>query len=101
MTGPRRFLDRTKSAQERQAKRRNSFDPGGLIRLAGFGAALMVFLAVWIGWGRTSDAPVGWPWGVLYRLSQPAFLGASALELIALAIAGLLAWRYWRRMQGR
>ena len=101
MTGQRRFLDRTKSAQERQARRRSSFDPSGLIRLAGFGAAAMVFLAVWIGWGRTGEAPVSGPWGVLYRLSQPAFLGASALEIIALLIAGLLAWRYWRRMQGR
>ena len=99
MAGRRRFLDRTRTAQERRARDGRGFDPAGMIRLAGFGAALVVFIGVYIGFGRGTDTQFGGPWGAMHRLTQPFFFGANALELIALLIVALAAWRFWRRMK--
>ena len=36
------------------------------------------------------------------RLIEPVFFGANALEILVLALVGIVAWRIWRRMsQGR
>ena len=99
MSSRRRFLNRTKIAQERQAREGRGFDPAGMVRLAGFGAALVVAAAVWVGFARESEAPLAGTWGVLHRLTQPLLFGVSAMEVLVILLAGLLALRYWRRMR--
>ena len=95
----RRFLDRTYRQRARQRGGSGGFNPGSMIRLAGFGAALMVGVAVYIGFARQGETIYDGRWGVMQRLVSPLFLGFNALDLIVLALVGLVAWRIWRRMQ--
>jgi hypothetical protein len=95
----RRFLDRTHRQRARQRKASGGFNPGAMIRLAGFGAALMVGVAVYIGFARQGETIYDGRWGVMQRLVSPLFLGFNVLDLIVLALVGLVAWRIWQRMQ--
>ncbi|WP_300551693.1 hypothetical protein [Maricaulis sp.] len=98
----RRLLERTLRAREKQRDQdRRGLDPASMIRLAGFGAALIVFVAVYIGFHRQGATSYGGSWGVMERLTRPLIFGSNALELIALLLVGLIAWRAWRKMQGR
>tara|TARA_R110000868_G_C10573396_1_gene737954 strand:- start:192 stop:491 length:300 start_codon:yes stop_codon:yes gene_type:complete len=95
----RRFLDRTHRNREERDARNRGFNPAGMIRLAGFGAALVVFVAVYVGFSHQGDTIYAGPWGLLQRLITPLFLGVNALDLIVLVLVGLVAWRIWRRMR--
>ena len=95
----RRFLDRTHRQRDRQRQSTGGFNPGAMIRLAGFGAALMVGVAVYTGFARQGETIYDGRWGVLQRLITPLFLGFNALDLIVLLLVGLVAWRIWLRMQ--
>lgn len=95
----RRFLDRTHRQRDRQRQSAGGFNPGAMIRLAGFGAALIVGVAVYIGFARQGETIYDGRWGVLQRLITPLFLGFNALDLIVLLLVGLVAWRIWLRMQ--
>ncbi|MHA6287989.1 hypothetical protein [Maricaulis sp. CAU 1757] len=94
----RRFLDRTRSQCDRQRKS-GGFNPAGMIRLAGFGAALVVAVGVYVGFARQGETIYDGRWGVLQRLVTPLFFGINALELIVFALVGLVAWRIWARMR--
>ena len=98
MTRQRRFLDRTRRRREERQKESRGFNPAAMIRLAGFGAALIVFVAVYVGFHRSEDTFYDGRWGVMERLIRPIFLGANALEWMVLVIVGLIAWRIWRKM---
>jgi hypothetical protein len=75
------------------------FNPAGMIRIAGFGAAIVVAVAVYIGFHRGGETIYDGRWGVMERLIRPIIFGANALELLALVFAGLIAWRVWKKMQ--
>tara|TARA_R110002095_G_scaffold178463_1_gene155744 strand:+ start:227 stop:532 length:306 start_codon:yes stop_codon:yes gene_type:complete len=96
----RRFLDRTHRNRARNDKSNRGFNPAGMIRLAGIGAAIVIFLGVYIGFTRQGETIYDGRWGVLQRLITPLFFGVNALELLTLAIVGFVAWGIWRRMQG-
>ena len=93
----RRFLDRTQRQRDRH-RSGGGFNPSGMIRLAGFGAALVVAVGVYVGFERQGETIYDGRWGVLQRLITPLFLGLTALELIVFALVGLIAWRIWARM---
>jgi len=69
-----------------------------MIRLAGFGAAVIVFIAVYVGFHRGDETIYDGRWGVAERLIRPIFLGANALEWLVLVVVGLFAWRLWQKM---
>lgn len=94
----RPFLERTHKHRQRQ-RRSGGFDPGAMIRLAGFGAAVVVAVAVYVGFNRQGETIYDGRWGVLQRLVTPLFFGINALELIVFALVGLIAWRIWVRMR--
>lgn len=94
----RRFLDRTHRQRERQREDGRGFSPTGMFKLAGFGAAVLIFLAVYIGFHREQAIEGGQAPSVLERLVAPLVFGINALELIAILIAAMIAWRIWRRM---
>ncbi|WP_412545099.1 hypothetical protein [Maricaulis sp. MIT060901] len=70
-----------------------------MIRIAGFGAAIVVAVAVYVGFHRGGETIYDGRWGVMERLIRPIVFGANALELMALVFAGLIAWRVWKKMQ--
>ena len=95
----RRFLDRTHRARERQnAPERGGFNPSGMIRLAGFGAAIIVAVGVYVGFHAQGETIYDGRWGLAERLIRPLFLGINALDLLVFALVGLIAWRIWLRM---
>jgi hypothetical protein len=94
----RRFLDRTHRQRARQSQGHGGFNPGSMIRLAGFGAAIVVGVAVYVGFAHQGETIYDGRWGVMQRLITPLFLGFTALDLIVLALVGLVAWRIWARM---
>lgn len=88
----------------REARRRDAENRGaeGAIKLAGFGAAFLVFLAVAVGFrGEGFNAALARRAEPLAPLLEPVLFGVTGLELAALALAGLLAgliaWRRFRR----
>lgn len=95
----RRFLDRTHRNRTRRDQSGRGFNPAGMIRLAGFGAALVIAGGVYVGFVRQGETIYDGRWGVLQRLITPLFFGVNALELLVLAIVGLVAWRIWLRMR--
>lgn len=97
----RRFLDRTHRQRERQKAGGGGFNPGGMIRLAGFGAALVVAVAVYVGFVNQGETIYDGRWGVLQRLITPLFLGLTPLDLLVFVLVGFVAWRIWLRMQRR
>lgn len=101
MSRRRRFLERTQRFRESRREDNQGFNPAGMIRLAGFGAAIIVFIAVYVGFNDGNETIYDGRWGVLERLIRPVFLGANALELLVLVIVGFAAWRIWRKMNAR
>ncbi|MBO6795850.1 hypothetical protein [Maricaulis sp.] len=96
----RRMLERSQRAREaRDRMGGGDFNPAGMIRIAGFGAAIVVAVAVYIGFHRGGETIYDGRWGVMERLIRPIIFGANALELLALVFAGLIAWRVWKKMQ--
>lgn len=94
----RRFLERTHKNREDRA-RSGRFNPGGMIRLAGFGAAILVLVAVYIGFHRDDEIVFeGGHGAVLASLVRPLIFGVNALEILSVVVAGLIAWRIWIRM---
>ena len=77
-------------------------DPVGAIKFAGFAAALLVFVAVAAGF---RDSPAAQRFAEtaarLGPLAEPVFLGLSALEWIALALAGAIIARVASKMLRR
>ena len=96
----RRFLDRTQRQRERRAGR-SGFNPAGMIRLAGFGAAIVVAAGVYIGFVNQGETIYDGRWGVMQRLITPVLFGLTPLDLIVFALVALVGWRIWRRMQRR
>ena len=95
----RRLVERAqRSREERDRGGERGFNPASMIRLAGFGAAMVVAVAVYIGFHRGEETIYDGRWGVLERLIRPIIFGANALELLALIIAGFVALRAWRKM---
>ncbi|WP_417469433.1 hypothetical protein [Maricaulis sp.] len=95
----RRFLDRTHRNRTRRDESGRGFNPASMIRLAGFGAAIIIAAGVYIGFTRQGETIYDGRWGVLQRLITPLFFGVNALELLVLVIVGFVAWRIWRKMQ--
>ncbi|HAQ34738.1 MAG: hypothetical protein CMF74_17210 [Maricaulis sp.] len=89
MTRRRRaFLERTHRARERASRASREFNPSGMIRLAGLGAAAMIGLAVFVGFAggdRYLDRVAG-----LQALTRPVFLGTTWLDLIAIGMVALI-----------
>jgi hypothetical protein len=95
----RRFLDRTHKSRERRRRDGRGFNPVGMFKLAGFGAAILIFIAVYLGFHRQDETLYEGPWGILERLTTPLFFGVNALELIAIIIVAAIAWRIWQKMK--
>jgi hypothetical protein len=95
----RRFLQRTKRRIEREENDRRGFNPSAMVKLSGFGAAVVVAAGVYVGFNRQGETIYEGPWGLMQRLVSPLFFGVTALELIVvIAVAGV-AWRIWQRMR--
>ncbi|WP_291843622.1 hypothetical protein [Maricaulis sp.] len=94
----RRFLERTRRNRQEQARSGRSFDPATMIRLAFFGVALVVAVAVYVGFWRQGETIYDGPWGLMQRLITPLFFGINALELIVILFVALVSWRIWHRM---
>ena len=97
----RRHLQRTHEARRRQKRGQGGFNPAGMIRLAGFGAAIIVALGAYVGFHRQGETIYDGRWGALERLVTPLFFGINALELIVIALVGFIGWRIWLRMQAK
>ncbi|XBQ17044.1 MAG: hypothetical protein ABL308_04005 [Oceanicaulis sp.] len=98
---PRR---RSRFIENRRARRRDTegFDPQAMMRLAGMGAMLLLFVAV--GAGFQGERITSWfaaAGGRLGPLAEPVVFGLSALEIgavaLVIAVFGLAAWRTLRR----
>lgn len=91
MTRRRPFLDRTYRSRERAARQRKAdFNPVAMIRWAGLGAAVMIGLAVFIGFTSGGQELAG-RLGFLAALSEPVILGASWLDLGVIVIVAAAA----------
>ena len=97
----RRHLKRTHEARERQKRGSGGFNPSAMIRLAGFGAAVIVAVGVYVGFHQQGETIYDGRWGAAERLIRPLFLGINALEMIVILLVGLIGWRIWLRMQAR
>ncbi|WP_417476456.1 hypothetical protein [Maricaulis sp.] len=95
----RRFLDRTHRNRTRRDEGSQGYNPAGMIRLAGFGAALVIAGGVYVGFVRQGETIYDGRWGMLQRLITPLFFGVNALELLSVVIVGFVAWRIWARMR--
>lgn len=95
----RAFLDRTYRARERKAKQsRDLINPAAMMRLAGLVAAILIGLAVFVGFD-SERLEAGWvqQFASLDAIVRPVFLGGSILELaIIVAIVGYAGWALWR-----
>ncbi|MEE2565583.1 hypothetical protein [Hyphobacterium marinum] len=95
MTRRRPFLDRTYRSRERAARQRKAdFNPATMIRWAGLGAAIMIGLAVFVGF-TSGGQDIAGRLGFLAGLSQPVLFGASWLDIgvigiVAVAVAAIL-----------
>jgi len=77
-------------------------DPGASMRVAGFGAAFLVFIAVGAGFhGERFTQLAASGFAVLAPLAEPVLWGVSWLEfgavLMVLAICVVTLWRGFRR----
>ncbi len=99
MNRRRDFLDRTYRARERKAKQsRDMINPAAMMRLAGLAAALLIGVAVFIGFDAERMA-AGWMqnFASLDMITRPVFFGGSILEwVLILVIAAYAAWALWR-----
>lgn len=88
--------------QRRRRRPDGGGDPAAAIRLAGFGAALLVFVAVGAGFhGERVTTLAARLFSTLEPLARPLVFGLSGLELgavaIVLAVFGVTLWRGFRR----
>lgn len=91
---------RSRLLEARAARRRkpDGPDPAAAIRLAGFGAALLVFIAVGAGFrGERFTSEAARLLGRFAPLVDPVLFGLSVLELGALALVGVLFFLAFRR----
>jgi len=96
---PRRgFLERSRRNRREQARSGRSFNPASMIRFAFFGVAIVVAASVYVGFWQQGETIYDGPWGLMQRLITPIFLGFNALDLIAMLVVALVAWRIWRRL---
>ena len=95
----RRFLQRTKRRKEREQRDRQGFNPSAMVKLSGFGAAIVVAAGVYVGFNRQGDTIYEGTWGFMERLVSPLFFGVSALELLVIIVVAAVAWRIWKRMR--
>ncbi|MFW5662058.1 MAG: hypothetical protein ACOC05_11815 [Oceanicaulis sp.] len=98
---PRR---RSRFIENRRARRGGDegFDPQAMMKLAGFGAILLLFIAV--GAGFQGERVTSWfaaMGGRLGPLAEPVLFGASLIELgavvVIVVVFGLAVWRGFRR----
>lgn len=89
------------SAKSR-APRTGGSDPGAMMRLSGFGAAFLVFIAVGAGFhGERFTATAARLMSGLAPLVEPLVWGISAAEFLAGALVLLVfAWALWRGFKG-
>ena len=99
MARRRQFLQRTRDRQKQEKKAGKGFDPASMIRLSGFGAALVVAAAVFVGFTKQGETVYTGPWGLLQRLTSPLFFGINALEILTIIIVAAFAWRVWVKMR--
>lgn len=97
MTRRRPFLDRTYRSRERATRQRKSdFNPTTMIRWAGLGAAIMIGLAVFVGFTSGGQEFAG-RLGFLHGLTQPVLLGASWLDMgVVAGVAAIAVIALWR-----
>lgn len=97
-----RSRERLRRMRERRARDARTESVEGAIKFAGFGAAILVFAAVAVGFrGEEAGAALAGRFAGLAPLLEPALFGMTRLELAAIAIAGLLvALVLWRRFRG-
>jgi len=94
----RPFLSRTHRARDARARQAASGDPGGTMRLAVLVALILVALAAAAGFrGEETARQIGGLAARLGPLAEPVLLGASILELGAIAaviaVCALILWR--------
>ena len=95
----RRFLNRTKRRKEARLKDKKGFNPSAMIKLSGFGAALVVGAAVYVGFAEQGDTIYSGTWGILQRLVTPLFFGVNALELLTIVVVAAFALHIWKNMR--
>ena len=88
---------RVTSAKSR-APRTGGSDPGAMMRLSGFGAALLVLIAVGAGFhGERFTAAAARVMSRLSPLVEPVAWGVSLAELLAGGLVlAVFAWAVWR-----
>jgi hypothetical protein len=97
-----RRRSRLLAAKERRQRSDDGPDPAAMMRLAGLGAMLLIFVAVGAGFqGERVTSIIAGTAARLGPLAEPAFLGLSALEIAGgldiLAVLGAGLWRAFRR----
>ncbi len=97
-----RSRNRLRRMRERRARDHDTESAFASIKAAGMGAAILIFIAVAVGFrGEVLSDTFGGRLSALSGLLQPGFLGLTALEWIAFALAGaliaLFVWRGLRR----
>ncbi|WP_421789365.1 hypothetical protein [Hyphobacterium sp.] len=103
---PRRrgFLDRHQRVRiERARKSREGISPTAMMRLAGLVAAVLIGLAVFVGFD-SERMESQWIQNLsgLDGITRPVFLGGSLLEWIIIAIVALYAvWALYRSARGQ
>lgn len=90
------------AAKERRRNHDDGPDPSAMMRLAGLGAMLLLFIAVGAGFqGERVTSMLAALAGQLGPLVEPAVLGLSVLEiaggLAVIAVLGVGLWRAFRR----
>jgi hypothetical protein len=95
----RRFLQRSKRRLEQDKQDQRGFNPSAMVKLSGFGAAVMVAAGVYVGFNQQGDTVYSGPWGLIQRLVSPLLFGINALELLVIVVVSAVAWRIWQKMR--
>ena len=99
MTRRRGFLERTYRARDRKARQsRDLINPAAMMRLAGLVAAILIALAVFVGFdSERMEGSWVQQFASLDGITRPVLFGGSILEIgIILAIIAYAAWALWR-----
>lgn len=96
-----RSRDRLRRMRERRARDHDTESAFGSIKAAGFGAAILIFVAVAVGFrGDRLSGALSDRFAPLAGLVQPGLLGVTGLEWIAIAAAvALIAVFVWRGLR--
>lgn len=95
----RGFLERHHRSQDRRRQQaRDGMQPATMMRLAGLVAAVLIGLAVFVGFdAERMEGSWMQQFASLDGITRPVFLGGSTLEIAAiLAIALYAGWALWR-----